>query len=358
VAAETVLSTEHAGIGRSLSEMSARRETLEAFVEGLFAELEVLRDQVVEKHHEIDAQRRLLEERESQLREQRQQAQQVSEIVEAQDASLIRLLAELDQLKAEFTGPATGDSEAFAALRDQLQHFEGERAQLSQQLEPIEGMATALSDTRQDLSDLKQLISGIPDASSDAQTTMLQGRVQQLEAERDHLRQQIEAVQGQQQPLEEMTEAISETSQEMADLKRLVEEKANTPPTIVDNTDTARITDLEIQRSQLESELELVRRRNVEMDQMLSEQRNQQSQQQNQFSVELKEMRELLQRQETLLTERPMTSPSAQVATAAPVATSPTPASDRKIAGATVVDSVMAQFAKLQDDVARRRTQK
>ncbi len=394
MAAETDFSMEHEGISQALADMSARRESLESFVEGLFDELEILRDQIIEKQREVDAQRCLLEERETQIQQQREQANQVTEIVEAQDANLIRLLAELDQLKAEVISPSADTAGIDEALQAQRQHFEGEHEQLRQKLEPIGGIVSTLSDTRQELSDLKHLISVIPDTNGDAQTEMLQGRLAQLEAERDLLRKQLETTQRLQQPLDGMTQALSETSQEVADLKLIIAEQAGAPAVNVDGlegiaqtltetgqemadlrqlvaeqlvstlagsneADTTRILDLEVQRTQLESELEMVRRRNVEMEQLLNEQRNQQAQQQGEFASELKEMREHLQRQEAMLSERPMATQPAQ---AVPAVTSAQPAASAPsappAAGGGVVDSVMAQFAKLQDDVARRRAHK
>jgi hypothetical protein len=127
--------------------------------------------------------------------------------------------------------------------------------------------------------------------------------------------------------------------------------------------DQRQIADLDQQRTALESELELIRRRSAEMAETQERQNREIVEERAQWSAELKELRRLLQTQGQLLAERLDASDQpAPVSTAptppTPTATAPTAAAVETPPPAAdpVVDSVMAQFAKLQQDVKKRRS--
>ena len=116
------------------------------------------------------------------------------------------------------------------------------------------------------------------------------------------------------------------------------------------------------ERRLLESELEAVRNRAVEMAEMLDQQKRQATEQQAQWADELKRMRRLMEEmsgrmataQPAPAVERPMpmqqpAAPQQPVTSQQPVAVAEPSDED------PVLDSVMAQFEMLQRDLARRR---
>jgi len=120
--------------------------------------------------------------------------------------------------------------------------------------------------------------------------------------------------------------------------------------------DARRIAELKQQCAELESELELVRRRNAELAQTLDRQERQVAEERTQWSGELKELRRLLEAQSGLIEHRlNETSPPQPAAPAAANDVSDAAKPDASPPDA-VVDSVMAQFAKLQQDVKQRRS--
>lgn len=114
-----------------------------------------------------------------------------------------------------------------------------------------------------------------------------------------------------------------------------------------------RWREAERERVELEAELEMVRVRATELNEQLAEQRREAAEQRQQLTEELRQLRKLFESQSARL--------SAPVVTAEP--TTPKPpveAAERQtpevpFASDPVVSSVMAQFAKLQQDVAGRR---
>jgi Skp family chaperone for outer membrane proteins len=118
---------------------------------------------------------------------------------------------------------------------------------------------------------------------------------------------------------------------------------------------------LERQQATLEAELESVRRRAAETDLLLAEQRKDAAKQQTNWAGELKEMRATLEQLSNRISSEGPASERSIVEGA--VVSAPVP--DQPQAGArnqsdggsddVVLDSVMAQFQMLQQDVARRR---
>ena len=104
---------------------------------------------------------------------------------------------------------------------------------------------------------------------------------------------------------------------------------------------------VEQERRLLESELEAVRNRAVEMAEMLDEQKRQATQQQGQWTDELKRMRRLLEDMSVRTVRDEPVVPVEQQ----PVPRQPAP----RRAADPALDSVMAQFEMLQKDLARRR---
>ena len=113
---------------------------------------------------------------------------------------------------------------------------------------------------------------------------------------------------------------------------------------------------LEQERTLLESELETVRNRAAEMTESLADQKRSLALQQTQWADELKHMRRLMEGMSRRLAEPPPPQPDrpAEPQLAAVAAGPPAEASS---GDDPVLDSVMAQFQMLQQDLARRRTQ-
>jgi chromosome segregation ATPase len=108
----------------------------------------------------------------------------------------------------------------------------------------------------------------------------------------------------------------------------------------------------EQERAVLEHELEAVRNRAAELSSALAQQRRDAELQQNQWAAELKGMRKALQQVAHRLAERGEKAPEA----ASPGADRPPGTSKVDDVSDPVLNSVMAQFEILQNDVARRRT--
>jgi len=103
----------------------------------------------------------------------------------------------------------------------------------------------------------------------------------------------------------------------------------------------------ERERGVLENELETVRARAAESAELLAQQKRQMAEQQAQWMEELKRMRRLLEAMARRLCEPDEASATHVPQRAAAGAGEP--------AGDPVLDSVMAQFERLQKDLVRRR---
>jgi SMC interacting uncharacterized protein involved in chromosome segregation len=111
-----------------------------------------------------------------------------------------------------------------------------------------------------------------------------------------------------------------------------------------------QLSELQREREALESELELVRNRAAELNETVVEQQRAINEQKTELSTELQQLRRLVEKQADLFADRveDRKRPAAQGREEPSEATAADP----------VVTSVMAQFAKLQRDVAQRRRQK
>ncbi len=112
-----------------------------------------------------------------------------------------------------------------------------------------------------------------------------------------------------------------------------------------------QLSALEQERAALESELEVVRSRAAELNETVTLQQREIAEQKTELSSELQQLRRLMEKQTDLIADRAtdanrITSPVEQLT---PEKTQPND---------PVVNSVMAQFAKLQKDVAQRRRRK
>lgn len=125
----------------------------------------------------------------------------------------------------------------------------------------------------------------------------------------------------------------------------------------MEQASAAAQAELARERLELEMELDLLRARAAELQEAVQQQKLEISGQRTEISAELHELRRLAELQAKLFAEREAAAPvavaSPPLPTASPVAIA---APGEAQPGADpVVNSVMAQFAKLQKDVAQRR---
>ena len=171
--------------------------------------------------------------------------------------------------------------------------------------------------------------------------TSFAGFVTELLDQLDQLRDEVD----------EKTDQLEFERQNVADARSELEHYRQHSSTSPMTDDDARVADLEQQRSELEEELELVRRRAAELAETVSQQKREMAEDRAEWSGELREMRKLLERQ-TLTTSdvQPAHELVATASSAGGTATMKPPN--------PVIDEVMAQFEKLQQDATRRRGKK
>ena len=190
------------------------------------------------------------------------------------------------------------------------------------------------------------------------------------------LQQMCNVLDGHEQCLQNAAEEHLEQSSEVngeqeSQLARLLEESRQ------------QKAELEQQQALLETELEAVRGRAAQTDQLLAEQRKDSAARESQWAAEMKNMRTTLDKFSSRLDSQPAPAPVAPAPVTAPVAAPPEVAPPTQAAAPVVaplnaqspqpvpaqaaaapsgnaaedvvLDSVMAQFQMLQKDVARRR---
>ncbi|MDX1947999.1 MAG: hypothetical protein SFU86_21550 [Pirellulaceae bacterium] len=280
-----------------------RREcaATEYLVGELFADLDRLHDELARRADDLEAARLSLAQREVELAEQRAESGKLAHQLDQQGARLSETLAEL------------------RSLREELAH---ERS-------PLRPAPT-----------LGAPAEGAPEIS-----------LAPLLAEFAELRRHVDETR------DELGSAIHQVA--------LAAPAENASPAISPEF-TGQVVALERERAELEAELELVRTRAAELQQTVSEQRRELTQQHEELTNELKLLRDLLEQQGDLLAARgaephaapaappmlpTMTIPAARASALAAAPADPAEADP-------VVNSVMAQFARLQKDVAQRRQQK
>jgi chromosome segregation ATPase len=293
---------------------SAFREecsSLEQTVQELFADLDRLGVELESKADELEEGRRHLAERGRQLADQRKETTRLCQQLEQQETQLTATLAELRELRAELSSrsaatPATGGETD--SLRQQIAELQVERAVLAERLESAGRMAPG------------EFASAAGSASLSAEA--LTGLAEQFAGQFAELKQHMQS-----------------------------------PP--ADSPHNGELEALRKDRLELEAELELVRARSAELQETVARQKRELAEQRAEVSDELKVLRSLIEDQaqlfaqhesspvESAAEERPVRVPAPHAHESQP-AKSPDP----------VVNNVMAQFAKLQRDIAQRRKKK
>ena len=277
---------------RLLAETAAlfREETfaLDHLVQDLYRDIEQLRDELMRKGDELEEGRKRLAQQRPQTADQSKEGARVLQLLEQQEKRLAEAIGEIKSLR-ELQAPSAGGGNVTGQ-------------------ESLAPLMTELGDMRRQLSETQNQL-------SEART--------QLSA-----------------AIERATAAVSQA-----------------PPPVVVNADgqpadeqtLGRLGALERERVELESELELVRTRATELQEVVNQQRRELVEQRADITTELRLLRELVeQRPQHAEFESEDEALVAAASHSEPLGSSPDP----------VVSSVMAQFARLQKDVAQRRKKK
>jgi chromosome segregation ATPase len=150
--------------------------------------------------------------------------------------------------------------------------------------------------------------------------------------------------------LEHQEADLAAAKQDLAEVRAQLEQHSHGAGRGEGSEDT-RLAEVHAELEQALLELELVRGHAAELQDTVAEQKQELSEQRSTMGDELKQLRRLVEQQAEMLAQQPADSASAALAAVAPAP----PAKDASAAADPVVSSVMAQFAKLQQDVAQRR---
>jgi len=313
---------------RPLAETAAqfRQEcsALDHLVEELYRDVEHLRDELIKKGDEIEDGRRKLAERGAQLADQRKESGKLLHVLEQQETRLGEALTEIKSLRDQSTREREETKERenarFAFLEQKLRAAEGERDQVRHELNVLQASAAASGNGVGNGESLAPLMSELGDLKR------------------------------------QLTETQTQLSESRTQLAATIAAAGAGPLAVggdgqpVDQATASRLSNLERERVELESELELVRTRATELQEVVNQQRRELVEQRADVTTELRLLRELVEQRQALAPDE-FPSDEALVASAAhsePAGAAPDP----------VVSSVMAQFARLQKDVAQRRKKK
>lgn len=269
----------------------------------------------------------------------------LAELGNTQAERLSKQLTEIQQ-QIEAAQPSSTAAAEVAEIKQSL--LEQHEAQL----------AKALAEFR----DLRAELTSRTDAppAQEYESAALRQQISELEVERAILRERLE-VESRQSPSDDALALSKETIESLSD--QFTALQSDIQALQQDRPDIAELEALKIERLELESELELVRARSTALQETVSLQKQELASQRASVTEELQELRGLLAEQTRLLTEREPASP-------APPATKAQPRTERESSPEViqddssskhldpVVNSVMAQFAKLQKDIAQRRKKK
>ena len=366
--------------------------SLDQLVQELFADLDRLGAELDAKADELEEGRRHLAERGRQLAEQRKESAQLSHQLEQQETRLGEALVELRELRAELANRpvAAGAQQVSVLSAESLQGFSQQFAEqfalLKQQLVSQPGSSTSfdIESLKQELlkqqeaqlttalGELRELRAEFANRSGStpgdtSESTSLRQQVTELQVERAVLLERLEAAA--RQPLPEGAPSL--TPEALVSLNGQFEQQFLALQQQIQalQQDTPEITELDSlkkERQELELELELVRARSAELQETVGRQKRELAAQRLEVNEELKELRTLIAGQAELFAQSEgggegdshQDSPAKEkhVAPVSGAASVHEESSGKPVD--PVVNSVMAQFAKLQRDIAQRRKKK
>lgn len=316
---------------------------LAQLADSLFAEIEQLSQQLEIQADELTDGRRRLAERGRQLAEQRKESGRLTQVLEQQEQRLGETLAELKALRQQIDDERAHarcrEAEQSAAMEERLRAAEAQREQLRHELHVLQATAAANGGSGPATESLAPLINELSDLRrqlSEAQQ-QLHATHQQLGETRTELAVAIDR---------------AATAAEAAAAQQHVAVAAEVQPPSPEAH--AHLAELERERIELESELELVRTRATELQETVHQQKRELVDQRAELSSELRLLRELIEQLGDRWTENSGSFSESSLA----VPASRAPATTEAPPADPVINSVMAQFARLQKDVAQRRKKK
>ena len=283
-------------------------------------------------------------------------AQITRALTELQDTQAERFAKQLAQIQQQIAASQPGPSAAMEVESLKQSLLEQHESQL----------ALALAELRELRAELTLRAESPP--AEDYESAALRQQVTDLEVERAVQQERLEAAalqlhsdEARAHSQEKFAALIDRFTHQFADLQGQIQVLRQDQPEI------AELDSLKAERLELEAELEIVRARSAALQETVALQKRELASQRASVSEELQELRVLLAEQTRLITERgPAPSP--------PLVPLPLPLPQPQVEKEPslelilddtcskhldpVVNSVMAQFAKLQKDIAQRRRKK
>jgi len=356
---------------------------LDHLVEELYRDVEQLRDDLVRKSDEIEESRKKLAERGRQLADQRKESGRLTHLLEQQETRLTEALTQIKSLSdnsaREREESRERETSRFAFLEQKLRTAESERDQSRHELNVLQataaanggnsGSAEGLAPLMTELGDMRRQLSETQAQLADARI-QLSGAIERsagsgapasdaLPAVMDELGQMRRQLGDTQAQLGQTQNQLGEARTQISEAIERATAAAQASVHIVASGDgqpadaetSARLASIERERVELESELELVRTRATELQEVVNQQRRELVEQRADITTELRLLRELVEKRREQADVEYESEDEALVGASArgeSVGSAPDP----------VVSSVMAQFARLQKDVAQRRKKK
>ena len=310
---------------------------LDHLVEELYRDLEQLREELIRKGDDLEEGRKKLAERGRQLAEQRKESGRLVTLLEQQEVRLGEALTEIKSLREQSTQEREEAKEREGArtafLEQKLRAAEIERDQLRHELSVLQvtagsqangGSVETLAPLLSELGEMRRQL-----AETQSQLTNTQSQLGDTRLE--------------------LSTAIERAAAAAAQAQSVV---VSGEPGQVSEETLSRIAAVERERVELESELELVRTRATELQEVVNQQRRELVEQRADITTELRLLRELVEQRRERAAETYEPEDDDALVAAGSRADSGSSAPD------PVVSSVMAQFARLQKDVAQRRKKK
>lgn len=365
MASAIVLPTAGEPLRAVASQLRDEFSSFDRLMNDVFADVEQLRAQLQLKMAEVDDARDRLAERGRQLAEQRKESGRLSHQLEHQEARLDAAVEELKQLRQqseqERTTAKERDDRQQAAINAQLVAMNAERDRLVARIKELEARPPEIHLP-------ENLVAGQNPGSSDESLLAV---LAQLEAVRQDVlstRTELADAVGRVSVVPSEVPASGISPQQLHDLQTQVEQLRQEQRTLEKSHD-----EVLRERDRLESELELVRTRACELQEVVAEQQDQLAQQHDDVSDELRQLKSVIENQlsslnrksqpfERIQQPQPAYSPSQTMTQPPPpvaaAATTSAPEAAEAPPADPVMNSVMAQFARLQKDVAQRRKKK
>jgi chromosome segregation ATPase len=239
--------------------------------------------------------------------------------------------------------------EQTVALSEAQATIAGLRAELAHLRESRDAAQTQLQQQQQELETARSMVNSADGEISLEEFTQLQQQLEHVQQELAVSRSQVAQLAG---VTMDLAEARADLARSRDEALKMAESRVGTATP--DSELQQRCEASELERRNLEIELESLRQRSVELTEALCEQKRVASEERAEWSGEIRQLRRSLERQSEILAEqRP-----AEVAPPRPARAekqSSPKHHESKSADDPVVGSVMAQFATLQKERSRRR---